>query len=95
MVLSECHGKEQDLAKVWNTNRFFVGEAPVEGDPASGVAIVLSARVAKAVRPGRADGAHAAAAQRQIGRPAAAQRRAGRAGGRVTGAEGRLTVAPS
>lgn len=52
VVLSECHGKEQDLAKVWNTNRFFVGEAPVEGDPASGVAIVLSARVAKAVRPG-------------------------------------------
>ena len=46
VVLSECRGKEQDLAKVWNTNRFFVGEAPVEGDPASGVAIVLSARVA-------------------------------------------------
>ena len=48
--LTECRGWEQQLAKTWPSYRLVVGDAPPESDPASGVAIVMSPGLGRAVR---------------------------------------------
>eukprot|EP01050_Picozoa_sp_SAG11_P019925 SAG11_NODE_3254_length_2576_cov_6.225676_5_plen_121_part_00 len=48
-VLLETAGKEQKLAAAWGSNRMLVADAPPKSDPAAGVAIVLSKRMARAV----------------------------------------------
>eukprot|EP01052_Picozoa_sp_SAG31_P002707 SAG31_NODE_97_length_25714_cov_19.477142_11_plen_742_part_00 len=56
--LAELHGDEQRIQDAWGSPRLIAGEAPRprnretgdRGDPASGVALLLSSRMAKAVR---------------------------------------------
>jgi len=48
-VFLETAGKEQKLAAAWGSNRMLVADAPMKSDPAAGVAIVLSKRMARAV----------------------------------------------
>ena len=56
--LAELHGDEQRIHSAWGSPRMIVGDAPRprnreigdRGDPASGVALLLSSRMAKTVR---------------------------------------------